>query len=46
MKHFDVVLRRADEDIASGRITHVTPNYAKQILQQLPILDEQENNED
>ncbi|MCJ7426368.1 MAG: DUF2791 family P-loop domain-containing protein [Dehalococcoidales bacterium] len=45
MKHFDVVLRRADEDIASGRITHITPAYAKQILQQLPMVDEQEDHE-
>ena len=46
MKRFNVVLRRADEDIEGGVIAHVTPEYAVQILRKVPALDEEEGEEE
>lgn len=46
MKRFNVVLRRADEDIEGGVIAHVTPEYAVQILRKVPALEEEEGEDE
>ena len=43
MKRFDVVLRRAEEEIRDEAITHITPEYALRVLREIPIREDDES---